>query len=367
MSKMMKKSLALIALLLATTTAIAQVPVLKKPVGLAPQIKPAIPPAMLKTPITVVNAASIASNSPNPEEAARRLKAQNVPVAAAVAALRSAFPGTYGTRNLFGLRAAGYATPDLMVALKQADNPSAASMVRVMAGSGIPAVEWTPSMPQLYTLNFDALLADLRSVPSDRQWFGYALDAMNYNVPQMVQTGYRYFTGGFPNRGNYGAPYPSAGDMYELLKLLHPLAQHVQVDHHALWAMMMNAGYSPAMMMAEVRIGIYDPSSDQALDPIARCLAQTNLVRDNRSGHINPPVKIQISPDGSASHSDAERGCYVQFLDALRREGVSRAAAVQLADDSVQCLPESNPACPAQLTEVAARIVTEAGYPPEKN
>ena len=366
MSRMSTKSLALIALLLATTTAIAQVPVLKKPV-LAPQVKPAIPPAMLKMPITVVNAASIASNSPSPEEAARRLKAQNVPVAAAVAALRSAFPQTYSTRNLSGLRAAGYTTPDLMVTLKQADSLSAASMVRVMAGSGIPAVEWTPSMPQLYTLDFDALLADLRSVPSERQWFGYALDAMNYNVPQMVQTGYRYFSGGFPNRGNYGAPYPGAGDMYDLLKLLNPLAQHVQVDHHALWTMMMNAGYSPGLMMAEVRIGIYDPGNNQALDPIARCMAQTNLVRDNRSGHLNPPVKIQIAPDGNASHSDAERGCYVQFLDALRREGVTRAVAVQLADDSVQCLPQSNPACPALLAEVAERMVTEARYPPEKN
>lgn len=367
MSKMMKNSLALIALLLATTTSIAQVPALKKPVVLAPQTKPALPPAVLKTPITVVNAASIASNSPSPEEAARRLKAQNVPVAAAVAALRNAFPGTYGTRNLFGLRSAGYTTPDLMIALKQAGTSSAASMVRTMAGSGIPAVEWTPSMPQLYTLDFDALLADLRSEPSDKQWFGYALDAMNYNVTQMVQTGYRYFSGGFPNSGNYGDPYPGAGGMYDLLKLLNPLAQHVQVDHHALWAMMMNAGYSPAMMMAEVRIGTYDPSTDQPTDAIARCLAQTNLVRDNRSGHLNPPIKIQIAPGGSASHSDAERGCYMQFLAGLRQKGVPRVAAVQLANDSVQCLPESNPACPAQLTEMAARILEEAGYGPQKN
>ena len=366
MSKMMTKSLALIALLLATTTAIAQVPALKKPV-LAPQVKPAIPPAVLKTPITVVNAASIASNSPSPEEAARRLKAQNVPVAAAVAALRTAFPGTYSTRNLYGLRAAGYTAPDLMVALKQANSLSAASMVRVMAGSGIPAVEWIPPMPQLYTLDFDALLADLRSVSSDRQWFGYTLDAMGYNVPQMLQTGYRYFSGGFPNSGNYGAPYPGAGDMYDLMKVLHPLAQHIQVDHYALWAMMMNAGYSPVLMMAEIRIGIYEPSSNQALDPIARCLAQTNLVRDNRSGRLNPPVKIQIAPDGSASHSDAERGCYVQFFEKLRREGVPRTVALQMADDSLDCAPISNPACPTQLTEVAARIVSEAGYPPEKN
>ena len=361
MSKMMKNSLALVALILVAGNAVSQTPVLKKPV-LAPQLKPTLPPAVLKTPITVVNPASIVSNSPNREEAARRLKAQNVPAAAALAALRSAFAGSNGPSSLLALRSAGYATPDLMVTLKQADNLSAASMVRAMTESGIPAAEWTPPMPQLYTLNFDALLADLRSVPSNREWFGYALDAMNYNVQQMVQTGYRYFTGGFPTRGNYGDPYPGAGDMYELLKLLHPLAQHVQVDHNALWAMMMNAGYSPAMMMAEVRIGTYDLRTQQPADATARCLAQTNLVRDNRSGHLNPPVKIHISPDGSASHSDAQRGCYVQFLDALRREGVPRAAAVQLADGSVQCLPESNPACPAQLTEVAARMVREAGY-----
>lgn len=367
MGKMMNKSLALIALLLATTIVDAQVPMLKKPVVLAPQVKPALPPALLKTPITVVNAASIASNSPNPEEAARRLKAQNVPVAAAVAALRNAFPATYSTRNLAGLSAAGYAMSELMAALKQADSLSAASMVRVMAGSGIPAAEWTPSMSQLYALDFDALLADLRSVASDRQWFGYALDAMNYNVPQMVQTGYRYFSGGFPNTGNYGAPYPGAGDMYELMTVLHPLAQHVQVDHHALWAMMINAGYSPAMMMAEVKVGTYDRNNGPPADETARCLARTNLVRDNRSGNLNPPVNIQIAPDGNASHSDAERGCYVQFFNALRQEGVSRAAAVQLADDSVQCLPESNPACPALLAEVAGRMVTEARYPAEKN
>ena len=363
MSKMIIHALAAIALLLATTTVIAQVPVLKKPV-LVPQIKPAIPPAVLKTPITVVNAASITSSSPNREEAARRLRAQNVPVAVALAALRNAFDNA--GNNLLALRNAGYATSDLMIALKQTGTSSAASMVRTMAVSDIPAAEWTPSMPQLYTLNFDALIADLRTVSSDRQWFGYALDAMNYSIPQMVQTGYRYFNGGFPNTRD-GEPYPGPGEMYELLTGLEPLAEHVQVNDYALWAMMIEAGYPPVLVLSEVKFGRHDPRTGRPLDAIAGCLANTNLVRDNRSGRINPPMALQIASDGNASHSDAQRGCYVQFLDTLRREGVPRAAAVQLADDSVYCVPESNPACPVRLTEVAARIVTEAGYKPEKN
>ena len=375
MSKMMKKSLALIALLLVASTAAAQQTVFKKPV-LAPQVKPALPPAVLKTPITAVNAITIVSNSPNREEAARRLKAQNVPVAVALAALSNAFTGASGPSTLLALRSAGYATPDLVVALKQGRSLSAASMVHAMAESGIPAAEWIPSMRQLYTLDFDTLLAEpprTASAAIINSWFGYALDVMGYNVEQMVQTGYRYFNGRFSSPASGGQPYPGPGELYMLLKNGRPIAEHHQIDHYALWAMMINAGYQPTLLMKEIRFARYEDRTARPLDDIAQCLVQTNLVfteqdihnSNSRSG-INPQMTIQIAPDGSASHSDAQRGCYVQFLERLRREGLPRTAAVQMAEYSLMCLPEFNPTCPARVTEVAARIVTEA-YPEGKN
>lgn len=392
MSKMMKHSLALVALLLATTAAIAQVPVLKKPV-LAPQVKPAIPAVVLKTPITVVNAASIASSSPNRGEAARRLKAQNVPVAAALAALRNTFPDTgaqgrvltmregrnnapdviaafaNAESNLLALRTAGYATPDLMVALKQADSPSAASMLFTLDTLGIPAAEWTPSMRQLYTLDFDALLADLRRARRSKEWFGTALYVMGYNVEQMAQTGYRYFNGGFSNRADDDTPYPGPAGLYSALKYELPIAEHVQINDYVLWVMMMNAGYSPALLLGEMRMGVYNPRTGDPADPVAHCMTHIRSLDDDQrpESHVNPAMTIRIAPDGSANHSDAQRGCYVQFLDRIRREGATRTASLQLATSSVQCLPQGNPACPALLAEVAERMVTEARYPPEKN
>lgn len=369
MSNMMKNSFALVALLLVTTTAIAQVPVLKKPVVLAPQVKPAIPPAMLKTPITVVNPATIVSNSPNREEAARRLKAQNVPVAVALAALSNAFTGTGGPSTLLALRSAGYATPDLVVALKQGRSLSAASMVHAMAESRIPAVEWTPSMRQLYTLDFDTLLAELHGVMTRQEGFGYALDVMGYNVEQMVQTGYRYFNGGFYRHGDGGQAYPGPSELYMLLKYARPIAEHLQVDHYALLVEMMDAGYSSALLMREIKMGTTDRRGVPS-DAVSQCVAQTNLgaTRALRpDGAVNPALYIDIAPDGSASHSDAERRCFVQFLEKLKDEGASRVFVEQLADGSVYCRPRNNPSCPALQAEVAARMVSEAGYPAEKN
>lgn len=391
MNKTVKKSLALIALLLATTTATAQTPVLKKPVVLAPQVKPALPPAVLKAPITVVNAAGIASNSPSRGEAARRLKAQSIPVAAAFAALRNAFPDPNAlsniqifraTRtpadvmaafanaesNILALRAAGYATPDLMVVLKQAVSPSATSMMLAMDTLGVPATEWAPSIRQLYTLDFDALLAGLRSATNDKEWFGYALDVMGYNVQQMAETGYRHFNGGFSSPNSRGQPYPGPGELYSLLKYQVPLAEHLQVNDYALWVTMMNAGYSPVLMMSEIKMGTYDHLGRPS-DAVSRCAMTTNLVNEGRHNgvSINPVLFIRIAPDGSASHSDAQRRCYVQFLEKLKDQSASRVFAGQLADFSIACMPADNPGCPAQRTEVAARMVTEARYPAEKN
>lgn len=391
MSTMIKQPLALIALLLATTTAVARVPVLKKPV-LANQAKPAIPPVILKTPITVVNAVGIASSSPDRGEAARRLKAQNVPAAVAFAALRNAFPDTAAQgriltmragrnaapdviaafanaeSNLLALRTAGYATPDLMVALKQADSPSAASMLFTLDTLGIPAAEWTPSIRQLYALDFDVLLAELRRARPAKEWFGTALYAMGYNVQQMVQTGYRYFNGGFSSPADDETPYPGPAELYSALKYEFPIAEHVQVNDYALWVTMMNAGYSPAMVLDEIRMGVYNARTGGPVDAIAQCMTQIRSLDDDQrpDRHVNPAMTIRIAPDGNASHSDAQRGCYAQFLDRLRREGATRAAAMQLATESIQCVPQ-NHACPAQVAEVAGRMVTEAGYPPEKN
>lgn len=364
MIKMMKNSLALIALLLATTAAVAQVPVLKKPV-LAPQVKPALPPAILKTPITVVNAASITSSSPNREEAARRLKAQNVPVAAALAALRNAFDNA--GNNILALRTAGYTTPELMITLKQADSLSAVSMLLIMEDSRVPAAVWTTSIRQLYTLDFDALLADLRRARPGKEWFGTALYVMGYNVQQMAQTGYRHFNGGFRSPADNDPAYPSPGKLYSALMYEIPIAQNVQINVYSLWVKMMSAGYSPSRIMSEIKMGTYDQRG-MPTDDVSRCVAQTNLVNDGRRpGSVNPALVIHIAPDGSASHSDVQRGCYVRFLKKLKDQGASLAFARQLAEYSVVCIPEFNPGCPARVTEVAALMVTEAEYPAEKN
>lgn len=363
----MKKSLALIALLMAATTAIAQVPVLQKPV-LAPQTKPAIKPIVLRTPITVVNPAAIASNSPNREEAARRLKAQNIPAAAALAALRGAFSAS-GREDGRALRGAGYGNLELLTAIKQADGLSASSMFKRMESIGISPSERAPLLRQLYALDFDALLAAMNDAGVEGVHFGFALHAMGYGVEEMVATGYRYFVGGFPDPNSGGGPYPGPGEMYDLLKYLNPLASQVQIDHYALWVLLMQAGYPPVLMAGEVRYGAYRPNG-QAADAVANCVASTHLSADdplNPPAHVNPRLLIRIAPDGSASHSDQQRRCFVPFLSQLRTRGVARTVAAQLADASVHCMPQTNPACPAQMAEVAARMVAEAGYPPEKN
>ena len=367
MSKMVKKSLAVIALLLATNTAIAQVPVLKKPV-LAPQTKPAIPPVMLRTPITVVNAAGIASNSPNRGEAARRLKAQNVPVAAALTALRGAF-GVSTLEEGSALRAAGYATPDWLAAMKQLDGLDAASMFHYMTRMNVPQLERGPLLRQLYALDFDALLATMRVGQYGPEAFGYALDAMDYDIDRILQTGYRYFAGGFSNPGGDGLPYPGPGAMYDLLKRRQPLAGRVQIDHFTLWARLLATGYPAGLTAEEVRFGAYHLDGHTA-DPVADCVASSNLDADDRPDppeRVNSRLLVRIAPDGGASHSDRQRQCLVQFLDRLRARGVARSVAVQLADRSVLCLPQANPACPARLAEVVQRMVTEADYPAEKN
>ena len=372
MSKMMKKSLALIALLLATTTAVAQVPVLKKPVlatevkpTIKPAIKPVIIPNMLKTPTTAVIAADIASNSPNREEAARRLKSQNIPVAAALAALRSAFGAGDGEEGR-ALRAAGYALPDLLAAIKQADGLDVASMFRRMGAIGISPTERGGWLRLLYAVDFDALLVLMRQIYPVEVAFGYALDGMDYNVQQMVETGYRYFNGRFLNSSN-GKPYPGPGDLYSLLKYAQPIAEHLQVDHYALLVQMMSAGYAPVQIMQEIAMGPRDQIG-RATDNVGLCVAQTNLVNDGRRpGSVNPALIIRIAPEGSATHSDVQRACYVQFLEKLKDQGASLAFARQLVDYSVVCLPEFNPSCPARVTEVAALMVTEAEYPAEKN
>ncbi|MEP6906449.1 MAG: hypothetical protein ABI858_00485, partial [Pseudoxanthomonas sp.] len=365
MSKIIKQSLTLIILLLATTAAIAQVPVLKKPLVPAPQIKPSVPPAVLKTPITVVNAAGIASNSPNREEAARRLKAQNVPVAAALPAIRNAFGVENGAEGR-ALRAAGYGTADLLLAIKQADGLDAAAMSNRMRVIGIPLQEKGPALRRLYGLDFDALLAAMSENGNSSTVFGYALDAMDYNLEQILQTGYRYFSGGFIPNHRTGHPYPGPGDLYDLITTGIPLAGRIQVDHYMLYARLMETGYGPALTWAQVRLGTYSSNGAPA-DSVSRCLVSTNFREDTPQDQlINPVVRVEIAPGGVASHSEAHRRCYVDFLERLRANRVTHAFASQIANDAVYCAPDTNPACAVETAKVAKQMVNEAGYPEQK-
>ena len=174
------------------------------------------------------------------------------------------------------------------------------------------------------------LLAELRRARPAKEWFGTVLYVMGYNVQQMVQTGYRYFNGGFSSPADDETPYPGPAELYSALKHEFPIAEHVQVNDYALWVMMMNAGYSPAMVLDEIRMGVYNARTGGPVDAIAQCMTQIRSLDDDQrpDRHVNPAMTIRIAPDGNASHSDAQRGCYAQFLDRLRREGATRAAAM---------------------------------------
>ena len=371
MTKMMKKLLALIALLLATNTAIAQVPVLKKPVVLAPQVKPALPPAVLKTPIKVVDAPPVVENIPSREETARRSKSQNLSAASALAAMRAAF-GKMVVEELRFLRIAGYKPLELAVAFKEADQLSPSGLLFLMPFMGFDEGELAAQLRSLYALEFDALLAALRQVQphGSRGEFGFALAAMDYPVEQMVQTGYRYFAGGFSDpRISSGAPYPNAKQLYNLLMMDNPLREQVKVSHYALFQLLMASGYSPEQVIVEVPMGLYGPIGNTPLDDISSCIARTHsnvaeIARGRVDERINPKMVIQMAPDGTATYADDRRACVAQFLGLLRANGTSRDVASVLADRTVTCAPATNPACPAQRAQEIERILREAGYAP---
>ena len=90
MTRMMNKALLLVVLLLTTSTDLSQVQLLKKPV-LAPQGKSVIKPIQPIASNADLWAVQIARGQPNRTEAARRLKAQNIQVEAALAAIREVF------------------------------------------------------------------------------------------------------------------------------------------------------------------------------------------------------------------------------------------------------------------------------------
>ena len=368
MNKTMKTSLALITMLLATTASLAQVPVLTKPV-LAPQVNQTLKPIVLKKPITVVSPPVVIEESPDRAEVARRLRAQNMPAASALAALRAQF-GELDREEIRVLRAAGYSASELAVAFRQADQPSASRMLLLMRMMGFTETELAPQLKQMYALDFDALLAVLRQVQphNPRSEFGYALDAMGYTAEQMVQAGYRYFVGGFPdpNIGG-GTPYPSAKQLYNLLMMENPLREHVRIDHYALFQMLMATGYSPEQVIAEVPMGRYSPVTSQPMDEVSRCIATTSsnaaeVGRGRADERFNPQLVIQMAPNGSATHADARRVCVAKFLGLLREKGTGREVARELADLSVKCMPQTNPACPGERALEIDRLLKGAGY-----
>ena len=370
MSKMMKRSLALVALLLATTAAVAQVPVLKKPV-LAPQTKPALPPVMLKTPIKVVDVPPVVEHVPTREETALRMKAQNKSAAAALTAMRGTF-GKEVRSEIRSMRMADYSPSELAIAFKEADQLSPSGLLFLMPLMGFGGVQMASELRSLYSLEFDALLAALRQIQPNgsRGEFGFALSAMDYPVDRMVQTGYRYFAGGFSDpRITSGAPYPNARQLYNLLMMDNPLREQVTISHYALFQQLMAAGYSPEQVIAEVPMGLYDPIGNTPLDDISSCIKRTHsndagIARDRGDERINPKMMIQMAPDGSATYADDRRACVAKFLGLLRDNGTSREVASVLADHTVKCAPATNPACPAQRAQEIGRILKEAGFAP---
>ncbi|MEP6907793.1 MAG: hypothetical protein ABI858_07430 [Pseudoxanthomonas sp.] len=367
MNRNMKNSMALIAMLLATTASLAQVPVLTKPV-LAPQANQKIKPIVLKNPITVVSPLIIARDSPDRAEAARRLKAQNIPVASALAALRSAF-GRLDGDEARTLRAAGYSAIELAATFKQVDQLSASRMLPLMPLMGFNESELAPQLKQLYALDFDGLLVILRQETPHRPGseFPHALAAMDYSVAEMVKAGYRYFSGGFGDPVVPGTSYPNARQLYASLMLENPLREQVKIDHYALFQLLIASGYAPEQVIAGVPMGRYSPVTIQPMDEVSRCIAPTTSNAGQLPGQrvderFNPQLVIQMAPNGSATHADARRVCVAKFLGLLRENGTGRDVARVLADLSVKCMPQTNPACPGERGLEIDRLLKGAGY-----
>ena len=366
MNKMMTKPVAMLALLLATSTAFSQVQLVKKPV-LAPQGKPLIKPIGPIDPAALRSPAAIASNSPDRMEAARRLKSQNVPVDAALTALRKAF-GSWIQAESTSLSAAGYPAAQLVVAMKQVYDLQPDEMLARMPAMGVDESSLAKQLTSLYALDFDPLLATLRRgyAHGTRTEFGYALGAMDYTVEQMVQTGHRYFVGRFPDPTSAGAPFPNAKRMYGLLMLENPLREQVQINHYALFQLLMAGGYSPQQVIAEVPMGQYSPVSNLPMDEVSTCVQQNSAdggpARGRNVDQINPQLVIRMAADGTASHPGGRRSCIVKFLGLLRANGTRRDVASVLADLSVSCVPLTNMACPAQRAAVVGSMLNEAGF-----
>lgn len=369
MNKMMTKPVAMLALLLATSTAFSQVPVLKKPI-LAPQLKPVIKPSRPIDSAGMLSPFVIAKGSPDHREAARRLKAHNIPDAPALGAIRGAFGGLRLYEEIGALRDAGYGGAALAVAYKELDRLEPRTLLSLLPMLGVPKENLAAVMRSSYSLDFDALLAVLRNGRpyGSLQSFGFALKEMDFTPEQMVQTGYRYFSGGFPSEveGNGNAPYPRAGQMYRLLKQDAPLVESVRVEHYALFQMLLNAGYPPEQVLAEVSMGIYTPSG-VTNDVISRCILYSQERNSSRQtaradSPVNPLLVVHMSPAGEASYSVERLGCFAKFLSMLRSHGARRDVAGVLADNSVTCMPLTNPACPVQRAEAVERMLQEAGF-----
>lgn len=298
------------------------------------------------------------------------MKAQNKSAAVTLAAMRSAF-GMEVRSEIRSMRAADYSPSELAVAFKEADQLSPSRLLFLMPLMDLKGVQMASELRSLYALEFDALLAVLRQTQPNgsRGEFGFALSAMDYPVEQMVQTGYRYFAGGFPDpRIVSGAPYPSAKHLYTLLMMENPLRDQVEISHYALFQLLMASGYSPEQVIAEVPMGMYGPTANTPLDDISSCIARTHsnsgTDRDRLGEPINPKMVIRMAPNGTATYADDRRTCVAKFLGLLKENGTSRGVARVLADHTVKCEPATNPACPAQRTLEIERILKEAGYAP---
>ncbi|MFP5305727.1 MAG: hypothetical protein ACLGI7_07870, partial [Gammaproteobacteria bacterium] len=292
-----------------------------------------------------LRAREIASKSPSASEAARRLKAQAIGASAAFGALRQAFTGANAERsNYQALRAAGYTAVDVAQALKTADRLDARGLAGRLRPI-VPVLETGSVGRQLYGLDMDPLFQALCAGTACDDAFAAALAAMDYAPQQAAQTGFRYYQGRFA-RSRDGSPFPDASWLY-----VNAMAG---ASHFEKWQLLLQAGYAPGELYGELPFGSVNPGSGRATDEVARCIERhfTLHLRE-----LNPTLVLSLLPDGSMQHNAEQRGCYAQFSAQLRAQGVAENAARQILFRGIDCRPNGNPGCAAEMESLLDTIM----------
>jgi hypothetical protein len=204
---------------------------------------------------------------------------------------------------------------------------------------------------QLYGLDMDPLYQTLRAARfAGDEAFASALTAMDYAPLQAAQTGFRYYQGRFAPAGD-GSPFPDASWLY-----LNAMAG---ASHFEKWQLLLQAGYAAGELYDELPFGGVNPGSGRGTDDVARCI-QRHFTLHSRE--LNPTLVLSLLADGNVQHNAEQRGCYAQFSAHLRARGVAENATRQVLFRGIDCRPNGNPGCAAEMESLLDTIMAESGY-----